>query len=31
MAPRAGWMLVALARMFPSLVEARMAEMNGSS
>jgi short-subunit dehydrogenase len=31
MAPRAGWMLVALARMFPSLVEARMAEMNGSA
>jgi short-subunit dehydrogenase len=30
MAPRAGWLLVALARIFPRLVEARMAEMNGS-
>ena len=31
MAPRAGWILVALARLFPSLVEARMAHMNGTA
>jgi len=31
MTPRAGWILVALARLFPSLVEARMAEMNGTA
>jgi short-subunit dehydrogenase len=31
MAPRAGWILVALARLFPSLVEARMAKMNGTA
>jgi short-subunit dehydrogenase len=29
--PRAGWLLVALARLFPSVVEARMAEMNGTA
>jgi len=29
--PRAGWILVALARLFPSLMEARMAEMNESA
>jgi short-subunit dehydrogenase len=29
--PRAGWMLVAAARLFPSLVEARMAELNGTA
>ena len=29
--PKAGWLLVALARLFPSLVEARMAEMNGTA
>ena len=26
--PGAGWMLVALARLFPGVVQARMAEMN---
>lgn len=26
--PRAGWLLVAAARLFPGIVEARMAEMN---
>ena len=31
MAPRAGWILVALARLFPSQVEARMARMNGTA
>jgi short-subunit dehydrogenase len=31
MAPRAGWILVALARLFPSLAEARMAKMNGTA
>ena len=31
MTPRAGWILVALARLFPSLVEARMAEMHGTA
>jgi short-subunit dehydrogenase len=29
--PRAGWILVALARLFPSAVEARMAAMNGTA
>jgi len=29
--PRAGWVLVALTRLFPSLVEARMAELNGTA
>jgi short-subunit dehydrogenase len=29
--PRAGWILVALARLFPALVEARMADMNGTA
>jgi short-subunit dehydrogenase len=31
MAPRAGWILVALARLLPGLVEARMAGMNGTA
>lgn len=31
LAPRAGWLLVAAARLFPRLVEARMAEMNGTA
>ena len=31
MAPRSGWILVALARLFPRLVEARMAQMNGTA
>lgn len=31
MAPRSGWILVALARVFPSIVEARMAKMNGTA
>jgi short-subunit dehydrogenase len=30
-APKVGWLLVALARLFPGLVEARMAEMNGTA
>jgi short-subunit dehydrogenase len=30
LAPRSGWLLVAAARLFPRLVEARMAEMNGT-
>lgn len=30
-APRACWILVALARLFPSVVEAKMAEMNGAT
>jgi short-subunit dehydrogenase len=29
--PRAGWILVALARLFPSIVQARMAGMNGTA
>jgi short-subunit dehydrogenase len=31
LAPKAGWLLVGLARLFPGLVEARMAEMNGTA
>jgi short-subunit dehydrogenase len=31
MTPRAGWVLVALARLFPSIVQARMAGMNESA
>ena len=31
MAPRSGWILVAVARLFPSIVEGRMAEMNGTA
>jgi short-subunit dehydrogenase len=31
MTPRSGWILVALARVFPSLVEARMAKINGTA
>jgi hypothetical protein len=31
LAPRAAWLLVALARLFPAAVEARMAEMNGAA
>jgi len=31
LAPRAGWLLVALARLFPAAVEARMAQMNGTA
>ena len=31
MAPRAGWLLVALARLLPRAVEARMARMNGTA
>ena len=31
LAPRAGWLLVAAMRLFPSLVEARMAQMNGTA
>jgi short-subunit dehydrogenase len=31
LAPKVGWLLVALARLFPALVEARMAEMNGTA
>lgn len=31
LAPAAGWALVALARLFPRLVEARMAAMNGTA
>ena len=31
MTPRAGWILVALARLFPSIVQARMAGMNGTA
>ena len=31
LAPKAGWLLVAAARLFPGLVEARMAEMNGTA
>jgi short-subunit dehydrogenase len=31
MAPRAGWILVALARLLPGLVEARMAGLNGTA
>jgi short-subunit dehydrogenase len=29
--PRAGWLLVALARLFPAAMEARLAEMNGTA
>jgi hypothetical protein len=28
--PGAGWTLIALARLFPGLVQARMATMNGT-
>ncbi len=31
MTPRAGWLLVAAMRLFPSLVERRMAQMNGTA
>ena len=31
LAPKAGWVLVAMARLFPRLVEARMAQMNGTA
>jgi len=31
LAPKAGWALVVLARLFPRLVEARMARMNGTA
>jgi short-subunit dehydrogenase len=31
MAPRAGWLLVAAMRLFPSVVERRMAQMNGTA
>jgi short-subunit dehydrogenase len=31
LAPRAGWLLVAAMRLFPSLVERRMAQMNGTA
>ena len=31
MTPRSGWLLVAAMRLFPSLVESRMAEMNGTA
>jgi len=31
MTPRAGWILVALARLLPSVVQARMAAMNESA
>ena len=31
LAPKAGWLLVAAARLFPALVEARLAEMNGTA
>ncbi len=31
LAPKVGWLLVGLARLFPGLVEARMAEMNGTA
>jgi short-subunit dehydrogenase len=31
MTPAGGWILVALSRLFPSLAEARMAEMNGTA
>ena len=29
--PRAGWLLIAAARLFPSIVEGRMANMNGTA
>jgi hypothetical protein len=29
--PRAGWLLVLAMRLFPSIVESRMAEMNGTA
>jgi short-subunit dehydrogenase len=31
LAPRSGWLLVALARLFPAAMEARMAAMNGTA
>jgi short-subunit dehydrogenase len=31
MAPRIGWLLVAALRLFPSVVQSRMAEMNGTA
>jgi hypothetical protein len=31
MTPRAGWVLVALARLLPSVVQGRMARMNESA
>jgi short-subunit dehydrogenase len=31
MTPRAGWILVALARLFPAIVQGRMASMNESA
>jgi len=31
LAPRAGWLLVAAMRLFPSVVERRMAQMNGTA
>lgn len=31
LAPRSGWLLVALMRLFPSIVERRMAQMNGTA
>jgi short-subunit dehydrogenase len=31
LAPKSGWLLVAAARLFPGLVEARMAKMNGTA
>jgi dehydrogenase/reductase SDR family protein 7B len=31
LAPRSGWLLVAAMRLFPSLVERRMAQMNGTA
>jgi hypothetical protein len=31
MSPRVGWLMVALARMLPSAVDARMARMNGTA
>jgi short-subunit dehydrogenase len=31
LAPKAGWLLVGVARLFPALVEARLAEMNGTA
>jgi hypothetical protein len=31
LAPKSGWLLVAAARLFPWLVEARMAKMNGTA
>jgi hypothetical protein len=31
MAPRSGWLLVALARLLPRVVEAQMARLNGTA